>query len=136
MASKHTEKTDWTVKPVVKARTVYKDCPTCRGRRQEECKTCEVRARQAAEPDTWYHKPKTLQHAKTAAAIRWDNSPGQKQHGFWTHFEKVYHDRTPVQKHCMALIWCINWGVNVDRLSVPVVPVSAPVVKRRKAGAR
>lgn len=121
---KHVEKTDWQVgKPLVKATIRFDDCPTCRGRvRDTQCQTCEIRARREAEPDTWYHKPKRIADACMSAAIRWDNAPGKNKRPLWADLDKVHAHRPPLEMACIRLLVCINFGVNVDRIPVPLIP--------------
>ena len=96
----------------------YSDCPT-KHRPPFECTTCRIRRRRENEPDTWYYKPRSWGQARDGVTI-WHHSQKSNVLDIWADLDR---DRPGLDE----LVWirlvlkrCIAWGVNVDRVPVPL----------------
>lgn len=108
----------------------YKDCPTCHGRQTGfQCNTCAIRNRQANEPDNWLFKPRNHIDAMRAVSHKYAALPQRKVSDVWADMQHL--DVPPDVKQRFILVRCINWGVNVDHITVPA---DSKPVRTTKAG--
>lgn len=97
----------------------YRDCPTCKGG-QPDCITCKIRRRQENEPDTWYYKPRNYLQLIRAVTMRHESLPKSKVTDPWEDLERAKLDTDPLVWVRQVIQRGIAWGVNVDRIQVPL----------------